>query len=206
MHIYICSFFSVPLTKVGEITPEFKPGLCIPKPFPLLHLLPWAWNDNTIPQIKNGSFCPVALRGRVCDKQPGCFRTPCFSGQAVWCPLKNPYVREERRRGVGGILMFHKVHKLQPDSKALKHSLTAKGIQYSILQSEWLWSKELLLKRQTLSLVPFSCRFSWRKSMKDCCATGMINPLFLWIKSFFFVCQPSLLYSKNTSIYFLKRE
>lgn len=41
----------------------------------------------------------------------------------------------------------------------------------------------------------------WRKSMKDCCATGMTNPLFLWIKSFF-VCQQSLLYSKDTSIFF----
>jgi len=51
-------------------------------------------------------------------------------------PFENPVSGKKGGGELGGVLMFHKVPKLQPDSKALKHSLTAKGIQYSILQSE----------------------------------------------------------------------
>jgi len=72
----------------------------------------------------------------VRDQWPGTFWNVPFLRSSCVVPFENPVSGKKGGGELGGVLMFHKVPKLQPDSKALKHSLTAKGIQYSILQSE----------------------------------------------------------------------
>lgn len=157
---------------------------------------PWAWGENMQPtnlRVMPNSR-PIFQHGLVyVSNGQGCFGAPYFSGQAVSCPLKIPMSGKKGRAAVGGILMFHKVHKLQPDSKVLKNRLTAKGIQYSILQSEWRWSENLCLERQTLSC-PLHSQ-TWRKKYKRSLCCRNCQPSFPWGK-YFFICQPSFLITK----------
>lgn len=159
---------------------------------------PWAWGENAAFQFRsNAQFLPNFLAW-PCVGAQGHFRTPYFSGQAVWCPLKIP-MSGKKGREVGGILMFHKVHKLQPDSKVLKYRLTAKGIQYSILQSEWRWSKKLCLKRQTL-YCPLHFQ-TWRKKYKGSLCWRSCQPSFLWGKYWVFFPSTSFPYIKIVFIF-----
>lgn len=181
-----------------EVASEFIPGPYMAMNSTSCVFYPWSWDENAALQFKNNAqFLPnFPAWPCVCQQQP---RTPHFSGQAVWCPLKIPMSGKKGRGEVGGILMFHEVHKLQPDSKGLKYRLTAKGIQYSILQSEWRWSKKLCLKRQTLSC-PLHFQ-TWKEKYKRSLCCRNCQPSFPWGKYFLFPLPTFFLYIKIVFIF-----